>query len=841
MASPLVLINGNPQANGFNASSGATVTIALASNTGVFTWNVVCIGTDELNTIANISSTLVVNHANNTATFTAPSGSGSAVIFKSIINNGVDINGVAQSTYTTTFAVYVLSNGYRVAAQNEVLEGDSTYGWVSKFNPIARNFSSGGGGGTGPQGPQGSPGATGPAGSPGSAGATGARGATGSQGPQGNVGSTGSVGPQGIQGPTGSIGPAGSQGNQGSPGVTGTQGQQGVQGATGSIGSTGPAGSQGTQGSPGIQGSTGSVGPQGNQGPTGSIGPQGNQGIQGTTGSQGIPGSTGSIGFTGSVGPAGPTGSIGGQGIQGNQGSPGITGATGPQGAQGIQGPTGPLGGGAQGPQGSPGPMGATGIQGPQGNQGATGSQGNAGPTGSIGPQGIAGATGPTGPQGNAGAQGPTGTIGSTGSIGPQGNAGATGSIGSTGPQGIPGPTGSIGSTGSIGPQGNQGIQGSPGVTGAIGPQGVTGPAGSGGGGGGSGNVFNPLATGLNANNLDIYNLKTLDFNSEISNGNSGSSFTVNWTSGSRQTLTINAATATLSFTAPIGVSSLLLRVVQDATGGRLVIWPSTVQWVSGAPPVLSTGANAVDIISLYWNGTNYYSTYGLSFLATGGAGPGVGPTGPTGGIGPQGIQGATGPQGFNGANGASPIWILNNGATLSAFNTLNLQAGLIGTQGAGNIVSIGPNFVQQQALPQASGFAVLWNGNSINLGNMGATTVGATSPAYVSINSAGYYQINTTVAFTGVPSGAHPIIMQQFLGATGTTLGNGTPIAQSVIVNDRFLASGSVPYGVIQNSYIANIPSGTNISTWLYGDRAGVTGVPISATGTVFSIKQVG
>ena len=160
MVSPLVLVNSTPQINGVNVTAGSTVTIALASSAGVYAWNVSCIGTDDLITALTINSSLSINHADNTATFTAPSpidGYGSAMIFQSIVNNGTDINGVLQPMYTTTFGIYILNwNGLRVGGQNETIEGNATYGWLTKFNAMVR--AGGSVGPVGPQGPQGLPG-----------------------------------------------------------------------------------------------------------------------------------------------------------------------------------------------------------------------------------------------------------------------------------------------------------------------------------------------------------------------------------------------------------------------------------------------------------------------------------------------------------------------------------------------------------------------------------------------------------------------------------------------------------------------------------------------------------
>jgi hypothetical protein len=105
--------------------------------------------------------------------------------------------------------------------------------------------------------------------------------------------------------------------------------------------------------------------------------------------------------------------------------------------------------------------------------------------------------------------------------------------------------------------------------------------------------------------------VKTLTFNSEIDNGNSGASDTIDWTTGQKQKSTLTAD-CTFTFTAPAGPCNLTLRLIQDATGSRVVTWPAAVKWPGGTKPTLS-GANAVDVISLYYNGTSYYSTWSLN------------------------------------------------------------------------------------------------------------------------------------------------------------------------------------------------------------------------------------
>lgn len=137
--SPICLVDGYATTNGVDVTAGATVTIALADTAGVAQWNLSCLYTDEDNSAATINSGLSVNLVNKTATFTAPATLGSALIFQSKVNNGIDLNGVAQSSYVTTFKVSVLAvNGLRVVALNETTENHASFGWTGIVNSGVR-------------------------------------------------------------------------------------------------------------------------------------------------------------------------------------------------------------------------------------------------------------------------------------------------------------------------------------------------------------------------------------------------------------------------------------------------------------------------------------------------------------------------------------------------------------------------------------------------------------------------------------------------------------------------------------------------------------------------------
>lgn len=99
----------------------------------------------------------------------------------------------------------------------------------------------------------------------------------------------------------------------------------------------------------------------------------------------------------------------------------------------------------------------------------------------------------------------------------------------------------------------------------------------------------------------------------EYDNGNSGTSKTIDWGSnGHKQKITMTGD-CTFTFTAPAGPCNLLLKMIQDGTGGRVVTWPSAVKWPGGTKPAHS-GASATDVISFFYDGANYYAAANLNF-----------------------------------------------------------------------------------------------------------------------------------------------------------------------------------------------------------------------------------
>jgi len=97
-------------------------------------------------------------------------------------------------------------------------------------------------------------------------------------------------------------------------------------------------------------------------------------------------------------------------------------------------------------------------------------------------------------------------------------------------------------------------------------------------------------------------------------NGNSGASKTIDWRVSTKQKITTTAS-CTLTFTAPPFPTSLILKIIHEASATAYTYtWPGTVKWPSGTAPTLTNTSGAVDIIALFFDGTNYYSVANTNF-----------------------------------------------------------------------------------------------------------------------------------------------------------------------------------------------------------------------------------
>ena len=96
--------------------------------------------------------------------------------------------------------------------------------------------------------------------------------------------------------------------------------------------------------------------------------------------------------------------------------------------------------------------------------------------------------------------------------------------------------------------------------------------------------------------------------------GNSSSSYTPDFEDNSVQTVTLNSATVT--FNAPINMpagGNITLILTQDGTGNRVASWNAAYKF-AGGNSTLSTGAGDIDVVSIFYDGTNYLASLGTDF-----------------------------------------------------------------------------------------------------------------------------------------------------------------------------------------------------------------------------------
>lgn len=125
---------------------------------------------------------------------------------------------------------------------------------------------------------------------------------------------------------------------------------------------------------------------------------------------------------------------------------------------------------------------------------------------------------------------------------------------------------------------------------------------------------YNP-STGL-LTTITITTTGALTFKQPIevaySNGNSGAAtITPNAANGSVQKYTLTGNITWNAFGTPVTGQSMTMILTQDATGGRTLT--STMKF-SGGSKTLSTAANAIDIITVYYDGTTYYASLAKGF-----------------------------------------------------------------------------------------------------------------------------------------------------------------------------------------------------------------------------------
>ena len=96
-----------------------------------------------------------------------------------------------------------------------------------------------------------------------------------------------------------------------------------------------------------------------------------------------------------------------------------------------------------------------------------------------------------------------------------------------------------------------------------------------------------------------------------------GATQTIDCSTASHFTWTLGATRTVSTFLNPAPGQWVRLTATQDATGSRLLTWPSNVRWPAATAPTLTTTAAKSDIFDFVYNSTTAVwdgRTFGLNY-----------------------------------------------------------------------------------------------------------------------------------------------------------------------------------------------------------------------------------
>jgi hypothetical protein len=115
------------------------------------------------------------------------------------------------------------------------------------------------------------------------------------------------------------------------------------------------------------------------------------------------------------------------------------------------------------------------------------------------------------------------------------------------------------------------------------------------------------VSGGLTLTDLATSNVKAKTFElTQPSSINSTSTTTLDLSTGNVLQVVLTVST-TLAFSNP-KVGTYIIKIKQDATGNRSLTFP-TIKWADAAVPTITPTANAVDLITLIYDGVDYYGS----------------------------------------------------------------------------------------------------------------------------------------------------------------------------------------------------------------------------------------
>ena len=125
-------------------------------------------------------------------------------------------------------------------------------------------------------------------------------------------------------------------------------------------------------------------------------------------------------------------------------------------------------------------------------------------------------------------------------------------------------------------------------------------------------NLRSPFNQPVDAGDQQLSNLSIKNYGEIVHDlGTTGGTLTPDPNNGSVQKVTLNNNLTLNSLSNVASGDSLTLLVTQDGTGNRTL---SSTMKFAGGTKTLSTGANAIDVITIFYDGTNYLASLSTNF-----------------------------------------------------------------------------------------------------------------------------------------------------------------------------------------------------------------------------------
>ena len=89
----------------------------------------------------------------------------------------------------------------------------------------------------------------------------------------------------------------------------------------------------------------------------------------------------------------------------------------------------------------------------------------------------------------------------------------------------------------------------------------------------------------------------------------------INWDDGNIQTVDFQSAPTgvTFSFSNQKTGGTYTIEIIQGANLTNIT-WPTSIKWESGVSLIPTSLDNAIDVVTMVYNGTNYYASFGKNF-----------------------------------------------------------------------------------------------------------------------------------------------------------------------------------------------------------------------------------